>query len=544
MLTDGAIGTRLGAAEPPGGLAAPWSYLVRPELRSFAADGFAGPVRLLDRDQCRLLARHLERTEQHSPPEWKKGRAAVDGLLARIAAHPAMLALITPLLGPDVILWGASAVRQRPGWGHAWHVDSESADGNGRFISAWIGLENVTPKSGLRLIAGSHLCGRTVQQAQSEAGLRRGEPTDQQVLDWARVGNSDSRLAVPATHDGDVILFDGRIWHGSVNQLDQGERVALLLQFASADTPVRIPDPDRPDWPFAYLDSPRPPVIAVAGLPRSDLNRVVPMQRLAPVAKAVTMGSTVRDLAALVRKEPITDWHPFPIFRGSTPALDLMSCHAAALNPGFSPHPPHAHGDEELLIILEGEAELLVAEKHEMLGARAIPVSAGDFAYYPAHQHHTIRNSADRPVRYLMFRWNRTKEQPAPACLETLIYRAPEPVEASTQRRFVVRPVFEGPTRWLRKLHCHMTRLEPGAGYAPHADPYDVAILVRSGELETVGRKVGAGGLVFYPAGEIHGMRNVGTEPAHYLVFEWHGAPVAVSSPTAGGSTRKTLAIA
>ena len=517
---------------------------MRPELRSFSTDGFAGPVRLLDRSQCQFLARHLARTESHAPPAWKKGRAAGDGLLARIAAHPAILAMITPLLGQDVILWGASAVRRKAGWGHAWHVDAESSDAEGRFVSAWIGLENVTPKSGLRLVAGSHLCGRSVQQAQSEAGLQRGEPKDEQVLGWARADNPDARLAVPATHDGDVILFDGRTWHGSANQLDHGERLALLLQFASADTRVRIPDPDRPDWPFAFLDSPRPPVIAVSGRPRSGVNEVVPMPALAPAAKISNMGSTVRDLTTLLSKEATRDWQPFPIFRGPTPALDLMSCHAAALKPGFSPHPPHAHNDEELLIVLEGEADLLVADKPDMAGARAIPVKAGDFAYYPAHQHHSIRNCADRSVRYLMFRWSRNEEQAGESRLQTLIHRAPPPVEASDGRGFVVRRIFEGPTRWLRKLHCHMTRLEPGAGYAPHADAYDVAILVRSGKLETLGRKVGAGELIFYPAGAIHGMRNVGAEPAHYLVVEWHGAPVTLARTGVGRHSQDALAIA
>ena len=515
---------------------------MRSELQSFASDGYAGPIRLIDRDQCRFLARHLARTEGHSTPGWKKGRAAVDGLLARIAAHPAMLALITPLLGEDIILWGASAVRRKPGWGHAWHVDAESAGRQGRFVSAWIGIENVTPKSGLRLIAGSHLCGRTVQQAQSEAGLQRGDATDEQVLGWARAGNRAARLAVPATQDGDVVLFDGRLWHGSANQLEQGERVALLLQFASAETAVRIPDPGQLDWPFAFLDSPRPPVIAVAGRPPTGLNEVVPMPALDPDRKRRGMTSTISDLRRLLANDPVKDWQPFPIFRGPTPALNLMSCHAAVLKPGFSPHPPHAHGDEELLIVLDGEADLLVADKPDMVGARAIPVSAGDFAYYPARQHHSIRNLSAAPVRYLMFRWNRTVEEAGENRIEARIHRAPPPVEASDGRGFIVRQIFEGPTRWLRKLHCHMTRLEPGSGYAPHADAYDVAILMRSGTVETLGRKVGAGELIFYPAGEVHGMRNPGAEPAHYLVFEWHGEPVEAPPPRAARAARLAVA--
>jgi quercetin dioxygenase-like cupin family protein len=70
-----------------------------------------------------------------------------------------------------------------------------------------------------------------------------------------------------------------------------------------------------------------------------------------------------------------------------------------------------------------------------------------------------------------------------------------------------------------------MSRLEPGSGYAPHADEYDVAIFVHSGRIQTLRREVGSGGLVYCSAGEMHGMRNIGTEPAHYIVFEFHGRP-------------------
>jgi quercetin dioxygenase-like cupin family protein len=71
-------------------------------------------------------------------------------------------------------------------------------------------------------------------------------------------------------------------------------------------------------------------------------------------------------------------------------------------------------------------------------------------------------------------------------------------------------------------LNVHLSVLEPGAGYAPHRDPYEVAILVLSGRVETLDCEVGPRSVVFYPAGELHGMRNPGHDKAVYLVVEFH----------------------
>jgi hypothetical protein len=49
-----------------------------------------------------------------------------------------------------------------------------------------------------------------------------------------------------------------------------------------------------------------------------------------------------------------------------------------------------------------------------------------------------------------------------------------------------------------------------------------VAILVLGGKVETLDRVVEPLGVVFYAAGEMHGMKNVGDVPARYLVFEFH----------------------
>ena len=49
-----------------------------------------------------------------------------------------------------------------------------------------------------------------------------------------------------------------------------------------------------------------------------------------------------------------------------------------------------------------------------------------------------------------------------------------------------------------------------------------MAIVVLEGEVETLGKRVGPHGVIFYAAGEPHGMRNAGNVIARYIVFEFH----------------------
>ncbi|HET7446590.1 MAG TPA: hypothetical protein VFJ49_01495 [Methyloceanibacter sp.] len=67
---------------------------------------------------------------------------------------------------------------------------------------------------------------------------------------------------------------------------------------------------------------------------------------------------------------------------------------------------------------------------------------------------------------------------------------------------FFGREPIEGPSAYLSKLHSHLSILQPGAGYAPHQDGHDVAIVVLDGTVETMGRVVEPYGVVFYAAGE------------------------------------------
>ena len=115
--------------------------------------------------------------------------------------------------------------------------------------------------------------------------------------------------------------------------------------------------------------------------------------------------SSVVPVALPLERDEATGWRPHSLFRGRSANLGLLGCHASVLDPGCQPHPPHRHADEEVLLVLDGEAELELEAAGNREQTQRHRGRAGTFAYYPARFAHTIANTSDRPVTYLMFKW-------------------------------------------------------------------------------------------------------------------------------------------
>ena len=455
---------------------------------TFERDGYLGPVGLLAPAECRRLVDYLARTDVPAAAVWSKGRAVHERYLFDIATQPAILDCVANLLGHDVVLWGVSAVRRKPGDVHPWHSDIESSAQTGGFVSVWIGVERTSRDSSLRLIRASHRSGTSVQEARAAHGIGRDAVTPKTLLELARECAPDAELVEPEMADGDGIFFDGRLWHGTDNRSRSDERLALVLQFAAAQSRVRIPDWSELDWPFRLRDEPQPPVILVRGSERNGSNTVVPPPPLPPAdAPAVRTATHAFDFP-LDDPEPEKPWRPFPAFRGRTRTCTDMSCHASVLAGGHSPHPPHAHVEEELLIPLHGEVEVVIANGPVDAEPRTERLRPGSFVYYPAWQHHTVRNPGARSVAYLMLKW-RTAEWGAGNELGTEVVRFEDVAPPDGARAFWTKPLLDGPTGCLGKLHAHATVLAPGAGYEPHVDAHDVAIVMLEGTIETLGRR-------------------------------------------------------
>jgi len=130
---------------------------------------------------------------------------------------------------------------------------------------------------------------------------------------------------------------------------------------------------------------------------------------------------------------------------------------------------------------------------------------------------------SDAPVVYLMLKWI-TDEYHSEHLLDRVFMKASEQLANSDvfSEDQKMEVILEGKTSFLRKLQVHATRMKPKAGYAPHEDAYDVGILLFEGEIETLGEKVKAPALIYYAAGEPHGLTCTSDTMAKYIVFEFH----------------------
>lgn len=155
--------------------------------------------------------------------------------LARLARQPAVMALVERLVGASPALFQDMAlVKPANGREKPWHQDHAffNVALDTPIVGVWIPLGEVTPENGcMHLLAGGHKAGARIH-------FKR--------RDW-QICDTDvptaGRVAVPM-RAGDVLLFDGKIPHGTpINRTDQ-HRWAVQYHYRPATT-VEIDDAVR-----------------------------------------------------------------------------------------------------------------------------------------------------------------------------------------------------------------------------------------------------------------------------------------------------------
>jgi mannose-6-phosphate isomerase-like protein (cupin superfamily) len=85
-------------------------------------------------------------------------------------------------------------------------------------------------------------------------------------------------------------------------------------------------------------------------------------------------------------------------FDGPTEQLHAITAGSLRLHPGMSPHPPHQHPEEEIMVVAEGTGEISVEGK-------AAKVAPGSTMYCAAGKLHGIVNTGKSPLLFYYFKW-------------------------------------------------------------------------------------------------------------------------------------------
>jgi quercetin dioxygenase-like cupin family protein len=131
---------------------------------------------------------------------------------------------------------------------------------------------------------------------------------------------------------------------------------------------------------------------------RRDLLKMMPALLAAP-AQAQTKPLATGTVSAEQLK-PIE--RPFGEARiycnGPTDLLKLMNVGGVRLKPGASPHPPHQHPEEELLLVTEGSGEITLDGKPQK-------AASGSLTYCAPGVLHGITNTGTAPMQLFFFRY-------------------------------------------------------------------------------------------------------------------------------------------
>jgi quercetin dioxygenase-like cupin family protein len=95
------------------------------------------------------------------------------------------------------------------------------------------------------------------------------------------------------------------------------------------------------------------------------------------------------------------------VFDTPTPTLERLEMHITTLRPGESPHAPHRHPEEELIIIKEGTVESHI----EGVLRRAGP---GSILFHASNEAHTVKNVGTTDATYHVINWRSAATPPRP----------------------------------------------------------------------------------------------------------------------------------
>jgi XRE family transcriptional regulator, regulator of sulfur utilization len=86
------------------------------------------------------------------------------------------------------------------------------------------------------------------------------------------------------------------------------------------------------------------------------------------------------------------------VMRAPTPTLEELEIHISTLDPGKSPHAPHQHQHEELLIVKDGTLDTFQSGATRRVGP-------GGIIFQASNELHNVTNVGPSPATYYVIGW-------------------------------------------------------------------------------------------------------------------------------------------
>ncbi len=118
---------------------------------------------------------------------------------------------------------------------------------------------------------------------------------------------------------------------------------------------------------------------------------------LAVADQGAVMSSAAFDWNAITAK-PTDVGSVRSFFKERTPTLEELEVHVTTLDPGKSPHPPHRHPNEEMVIIRQGTIEVLIDGDWKRVGP-------GSVVFFASNHLHGLRNVGTDQAIYHVINW-------------------------------------------------------------------------------------------------------------------------------------------
>lgn len=209
--------------------------LSREALTQYERDGFFFPLDILSSEEVATVHHQLEDFESRyqSHPvvgdgEFRTSCHLFLPFLDDLIRHPAILAVVSSILGNDLLVWGTSFFAKEPrsldyvAWHqdlHYWGLDAKDE------VTAWVALSQASVESGcMRFVPASHMTEAAhTDRPNKDAMLSRGQELVEPV--------DESRAVDVSLLPGQISLHHGLTFHASLPNRSDHRRIGFAIRY-------------------------------------------------------------------------------------------------------------------------------------------------------------------------------------------------------------------------------------------------------------------------------------------------------------------------